>query len=77
MPNMFGGSQDHPDYTGKRPRARSKNECVVDGVRYELVGGFVEVENIDGSVSRYSLTSKLLPARVKRRFATNGRKEGT
>jgi hypothetical protein len=69
MPNNFGGSQFHPDYTGIAPRARSKNECVCAGVLYVRVGHFVEVEQLNGSVLRYGLKDEALPARVRRRFA--------
>lgn len=69
MPNMLGGSQDHPDYTGVRPRARSKDECVCDGVLYVRKGWFVEVEGLNGGIQRYLLDDEALPARVRRRFA--------
>lgn len=68
MPNMFGGPQDHPDYTGIQPRARSKNESVSNGVLYVLSGDHVEVTNLNGSVTRYKLTDEDLPPRVRSRL---------
>lgn len=68
MPNMFGGSQDHPDYTGIAPRARSKYEGVSDGILYKLVGNFVESETLEGATVRYFLDDEELPTRIRNRF---------
>lgn len=68
MPNMFGGPQDHPEYTGIEPRARSRRESVSKGIVYRLVGELVEREALNGAIERFTLDSECLPVRVRNRF---------
>lgn len=68
MPNMFGGPQDHPEYTGTETRARSRHESVSKGVLYRLVGSYVERQVINGEIVRYSIDDDQLPAHVRKRF---------
>lgn len=70
MPNNFGGSQLDPEYTGAKPRARTKYQCVCDGELFEYTGnGLVEVERPYGFVVRFKLNDEDLPERVRKKFA--------
>ena len=66
MPNMFGGDQDHPAYSGRRCRAY---EALDGDILYTLHdNGTVSMDGVGGWIGTVRLAEDVLPKRVYRKL---------